>query len=131
MANLRGGMKVGDKPLTAAMVDDIAEGTKELDDPNRFVVTIADRATLVVAAGLEGQLDIDDLSRFEMEALASARRAQRAEDHTILAVCIEAARRTENLATLVPKGLSRETDLERLYAILEAKGREAMGVADG
>lgn len=127
MANLRRGFRVDGQPMSAEQLDNLTDlEPDKVEGASHVVETIAERARIVVQAGLEGQLDITDLSLFEIDALALARKNERQREIALTAVAVAAAIRTPNLASLVPDDLAPDVPKKKFVADFERRAWESL-----
>jgi hypothetical protein len=131
MPTLRDGLKVNDEPLTADELDGLAHLSPEECDETvpELLKLIENRARLVCAAGLEGQLTLDELSQYEIVTLGLVRKRERQRERDIFVALLASALGAEDAHKFLPdddEDLARikwEFDLaKRAWAKLDGVG---------
>lgn len=132
MSNLRGGIRIGSWPfrrkLSARVLDSLTKAkpgeNAGIDEIFRLVKM---RATIIVSAGLEGSLDLGDLSEYEILALAAARKDARAMGDAILASLIGKALGSKSYLAALPDD-DREIAEMKAFAEYERSISQKMGM---
>lgn len=124
MSNLRSGIKIKGETFSARELDCLGDEPDLYEGAEKVAKIVYDRAVLIVGAGMETTLDIDDLSRFELEALAAARRKEDERHCNILAVMTAAAMREENLGKLVPDDLGVDVRNQKKKSAFQSKAMQ-------